>query len=280
MNVIDKVRVIGRGNIVVVDNIKECPLHINDKVRVRGLQFEITGIEFSEHMRQGGLILRPNDKVEEIKINDKIEKVMKGLMTYGTVENPQKGLLVIDVQKDFLDGGKLGVNGSVKMLNDLPEFIKKHGKEYEMAVATVDWHPVSHCSFKQNGGIWPAHCIQYSEGAAIYEPVLDALNTHTKFFTILTKGTDDSREEYSIFKNLLSNNTLVHLFTTAGIQEVDVVGIAYDYCVADSVKDGLRALPDVKFNVIKKFCPAIAEDSANEFTKFIENTERVCLVEE
>jgi nicotinamidase-related amidase len=64
------------------------------------------------------------------------------------------------------------------------------------------------------------------------------------------------------------------------IEEVDVVGIALDYCVADSVKDGLRALPNVKFNVIKKFCPAIAEESAKEFTNFIENAERVCLVEE
>jgi hypothetical protein len=65
----------------------------------------------------------------------------------------------------------------------------------------------------------------------------------------------------------------------AEIEEIDVVGIAYDYCVADSVKDGLRTLPNVKFNVIKKFCPAIAKDTADEFTKFIENSERVCLVE-
>jgi len=192
----------------------------------------------------------------------------------------KKALLVIDAQKDFLDGGKLGVDGSIKMLSELPEFIEKHGKEYRMAVATVDWHPVSHCSFKQNGGIWPPHCIQHSEGAAIYEPVLNALNEHTNFFTILTKGTDETREEYSIFKNQSSCEILLRLFTMSEIEEVDVVGIALDYCVADSVKDGLRALPNVKFNVIKKFCPAIAEESAKEFTNFIENAERVCLVEE
>ena len=192
----------------------------------------------------------------------------------------KKALFVIDVQKDFLDGGKLGVNGSIKMLNDLPEFIEKHGKDYDLVVATVDWHPVTHCSFKQNGGIWPPHCLQHSEGAAIYEPVLDAINNHTKFSIILTKGTDENREEYSIFKNTLSNDKLNALFMVNEIEEVDVVGIAYDYCVADSVKDGLRAFPNVKFNVIKKFCPAIADESANEFTKFIENTERVCLVEE
>lgn len=192
----------------------------------------------------------------------------------------KKALFVIDVQKDFLDGGKLGVNGSIKMLNDLPEFIEKHGKDYDLVIATVDWHPVTHCSFKQNGGIWPPHCLQHSEGAAIYEPVLDAINSHTNFSIILTKGTDEDKEEYSIFKNTLSCDKLRALFMVNEIEEVDVVGIAYDYCVADSVKDGLRTFPDVKFNVIKKFCPAIADESANEFTKFIENTERVCLVEE
>jgi nicotinamidase/pyrazinamidase len=149
-----------------------------------------------------------------------------------------------------------------------------------MAIATVDWHPVSHCSFKDNGGIWPAHCIQHSEGAAIYEPVLNALNTYAKSFDILTKGTDDSREEYSIFKNIFSKEKLLHTLSVSEIEEIDVVGIAFDYCVADSVKDGLRALPNVKFNVIKKYCPAIAEDSANDFINFIKNTERVCLVEE
>ena len=192
----------------------------------------------------------------------------------------KKALLIIDVQKDFLDGGKLGVNGSIKMLNDLPKFIEDTKNDYEFTVATVDWHPVTHCSFDVNGGMWPAHCIQHSEGAAIYEPVLNAINEHSKFSIILTKGTDENREEYSIFKNALSNDKLNALFMVNEIDEVDVVGIAYDYCVADSVKDGLRAFPNVKFNVIKKFCPAIAEDSANEFTKFIENSDRVCLVEE
>ena len=191
----------------------------------------------------------------------------------------KKLLLVIDSQKDFLDGGKLGVTGSTVMMDGLADFINEHGNEYDLAIATVDWHPIAHCSFDVNGGQWPVRCVQHSEGAAIYEPVLNALNKSTKFFSILTKGTDDSHEEYSIFKNVLSKDKLVHMVNLAEIEEIDVVGIAYDYCVADSVKDGLRTLPNVKFNVIKKFCPAIAKDTADEFTKFIENSERVCLVE-
>ena len=59
--------------------------------------------------------------------------------------------------------------------------------------------------------------------------------------------------------------------------DIDVAGIAYDYCVANSVKDGLRELPHVNFHVIKDLCPAIAQDTADKFTNFIENSERVCL---
>jgi nicotinamidase-related amidase len=63
-----------------------------------------------------------------------------------------------------------------------------------------------------------------------------------------------------------------------GITEIHVGGIAYDYCVADTVKDGLRYLPNVKFKVFGEFCPAIAEDTEKAFTDFIHNTERVELV--
>lgn len=267
MEIVDKVYVLGRGNIVVCDDIKSSPLHIGDKVTARGLVFEIVGIEQSQYMKSGGLILRPNNKVEELKIKDKIEKVMKKL------------LLVIDCQYGFIEGGKLAVTGATGIMNDLCEYVHKNGSNYEAAVATVDWHPVDHCSFKENGGIWPLHCTQHSHDAAIYEPLLNVLNDKMKSLTILTKGTNPDHEEYSIFKNEESHDYLVSLVESLGIEEVDVVGIAYDYCVADSVKDGLRSLPGVKFNVLKNFCPAIAEESANEFTKFIENTERVCLAE-
>ena len=59
--------------------------------------------------------------------------------------------------------------------------------------------------------------------------------------------------------------------------DIDVAGIALDVCVANSVKDGLRELPHVNFHVIKDLCPAIAQDTADKFTNFIENSERVWL---
>ena len=266
MNVIDKVRVIGRGNIVVVDNIKEYPLHINDKVRVRDLQFEIRGIEFSEYMRHGGLILRPNDKVEEIKINDKIEKVMS------------KMYLGIDNQDGFREGGNLAVKGGTKCGDLQAEYLKKNKGIYAIVGETVDWHPSTHCSFKENGGQWPNHCEQFTKDASIYQPLYDVLKTCPNF-TVFTKGCDEAHEEYSVFKNEKSRERILKLVELYGIDEIHVGGIAYDYCVAETVKDGLRYLPNVKFVVFGNFCPAIADETAIEFTKFIENSERVCLME-
>ncbi len=266
MEVIDKVYVIGRGNIVIVDDIRDVHLHINDKVKVRDLQFEVVGVEFAEHIKQGGLILRPNDKVEEIKINDKIEKVMN------------KMLLEIDQEEDFLDGGKLGVNGARKTADAHTEYVTKKGGEYALAVATVDFHTPDHCSFKENGGQWPPHCIQHSVGAAIYEPLLMALHKSCVFFEILTKGTDDNHEEYSIFKNEKSCAKLIELVNKFNIEEIDVAGIALNYCVLDTVKDGLRMLPNVKFKILKDFCFAILDGTEKEAMEFFENTERVEVV--
>ena len=266
MNIIDKVYVVGRGNIVVVDDVKKQPIHVHDKVKVRDLQFEVVGVEFSQYIKQGGLILRPNNRVEEIKINDKIEKVMKCLLT-------------IDAQEDFLDGGKLGVNGARNIMDNYTVFVNEHGKDYAISIATADFHSPGHCSFKDNGGIWPPHCIQHSVGAAIYEPLLMSLHKNSVFFEVLTKGTDDNHEEYSIFKNEKSAAKLIELVKKFNIEEIDVAGIAYNYCVADTVKDGLRMLPDVKFRVLKNFCPAIPDGTENDFTNFINSTERVCLVE-
>ena len=181
----------------------------------------------------------------------------------------KKLLLVIDSQKDFLDGGKLGVTGSTVMMDGLADFINEHGNEYDLAVATVDWHPIAHCSFDVNGGQWPVHCVQHSEGAAIYEPVLNALNKSTKFFSILTKGTDDSHEEYSIFKNVLSKDKLVRMVNLAEIEEIDVAGIALSYCVLDTIKDGKRNLPGINIRLIKDFCPDIGDST--EALKWLEN---------
>ena len=183
----------------------------------------------------------------------------------------------IDTQKGFQEGGNLPVEGGKRSGDLQAEHLKNHKDDYVAVGATVDWHPSTHCSFKENGGIWPNHCEQFTEDAAIYQPLYDVLKTCPNF-EVFTKGCDEDHEEYSVFKNDKSRKRIIAIVEALGIDEIHVGGIAYDYCVAETVKDGLRYLPNVKFKVFKDFCPAIAENTAKEFTDFINSTERVELI--
>ena len=185
--------------------------------------------------------------------------------------------LNIDTQKGFQEGGNLAVEGGIKCGLHQAQYLKDHKDGYAIVVSTVDWHPSTHCSFKENGGIWPAHCKQFSEDAAIFQPLLDILETCPNF-TILTKGCDEDHEEYSIFKNEKSCKKLIDLVNAFDIDEIHVGGIAFGYCVADSCKDALRYLPNVKIKVFKDLCASIPDGSDEKFIEFINNSERIELV--
>ena len=187
-----------------------------------------------------------------------------------------KILLIIDPQYDFINGS-LAVDGAENAMKKLSIFIHNYGTEYDKIVLTTDWHPYTHCSFNNNGGIWNPHCIQFTKGAAIYQPIIDSLEEIKADYTILTKGTNEDREEYSVFKNAKSCVKFINICNTLNIKEIDVCGIAFDYCLKDSVKDGLRYLDSVKFNVLKEFSPSIGEDSEKEFIDFVNNCERINL---
>lgn len=185
----------------------------------------------------------------------------------------RKILIVVDAQYDFIEGGSLAVEGAREALNKLVEFIKKHYKEYDGIFFTADWHLPSHCSFKDNGGIWPPHCVQHSHGAAIYQPLLDILDELKIDYDVLTKGCDEDHEEYSIFKNVLSETYLKAMNKHNEISVVDTCGIAGDYCVLDTIKDGLMEFPNTEFHVLKECVASI--DGGDTLNKFINENERV-----
>jgi nicotinamidase/pyrazinamidase len=155
-------------------------------------------------------------------------------------------------------------------MNNLAEWLKEHKKEFKMIIITVDWHPVTHCSFDVNKGQWPVHCVQYSEGAAIYQPILHALNDVEYY--VLKKGLDEDHEEYSIWKNHKSSVALHGVFNLKKITDVNIVGLAGDICVFNSLKDGMKEMPQVKFHFMKEFSPCIGD--GKEVDDFIHNAER------
>jgi nicotinamidase-related amidase len=126
-------------------------------------------------------------------------------------------LIAVDVQADFLPGGALGVPGGNAVVAPIRELASHVG----MVVATRDFHPPGHCSFAQQGGPWPPHCVIATPGASLH-PDIDAI-AHV----IVSKGTDPAREQYSGF----DGTGLGDLLRARGVRRVIIGGLATDYCV-------------------------------------------------
>ena len=168
----------------------------------------------------------------------------------------KKLLLIIDPQNDFINGS-LPVPGAEEAMNALSRYIKDHSDEYEYIVVTADQHPRSHCSFKENGGVWRAHCIVNTYGADIWAPLSNILKHYSDKLIFLSKGDNSEKEEYSIFKNDRSASKLLNIIKSQGIEQVDICGIAGDICVADTIRDGISVIYPAKFNILAEFTPSI-----------------------
>lgn len=184
-----------------------------------------------------------------------------------------KLLLIIDPQIDFITGS-LPVPGAAEAMDALASFIADHGGDYRDIAVTADCHPFNHCSFRSQDGPWPVHCVSDSVGAAIWQPIMDALSCYGDRVIILHKGECPSTEEYSIFKNKRSADRLRELITSHGLEQIDICGLAGDVCVADTIADGLKELPDVRVNVLRRFTPSI--DGGERLDSLINQNDLSC----
>lgn len=165
-------------------------------------------------------------------------------------------LLIVDPQNDFITGS-LAVEGAEEKMMKLAEHIKKLGHHYDAIYVTMDSHPKEHCSFKDNGGIWPEHCVTYDNGWDLPKYLDDSLmhfsNWSGKPVTYYHKGTDAGKEEYSIFDNAVDGlklrNQIEDMFKEHESVYIDVCGIAGDYCVLETIK-GLRKFVDDKYIIV------------------------------
>lgn len=181
----------------------------------------------------------------------------------------KKCLLLIDCQYDFLRGGKLACENADKQMNVLTDYILSKSSEYTNIIATADWHPITHCSFKQNGGPFPVHCLAHSRGAAIYEPLVEACYNAKADFAVFTKGDDPDHEQFSIVKNEKSWSQIKALIKANGIDEIVVAGIAGEYCVKDSIKDIHKDMPNMKISALLPCIGYLSADGEKEFVKWI-----------
>ena len=144
--------------------------------------------------------------------------------------HPGDGLIVVDVQNDFLPGGSLAVAGGDEVVPPLNAYIAAFVRAGLPILATRDWHPPNHCSFRAHGGPWPPHCVAGSAGAR-FAPGL-ALPPST---VVVSKDTLPDQDTYSGFQG----GDLDARVREAGVRRVFVGGLATDYCVFHTVKDAL-----------------------------------------
>src|SRR5271169_5543172 len=80
-------------------------------------------------------------------------------------------LIVVDLQRDFREGGALAATHTLSLLKPLQEFVGTARRAGAVIVFTQDWHPPDHNSFQSNGGPWPVHCVANTTGAQIMPPL-------------------------------------------------------------------------------------------------------------
>jgi nicotinamidase/pyrazinamidase len=150
-----------------------------------------------------------------------------------SVDPRTDALIVVDVQRDFCPGGALAVPRGGEVVPVINRLLVLTDW---LTVATRDWHPADHCSFRAQGGIWPPHCVAGTDGAA-FHPALDQARVQH----VVSKAVTRDAEAYSGFQG----TDLAALLAWRGIRRAFVCGLATDYCVKATALDARRAGLDV-----------------------------------
>ncbi len=142
-----------------------------------------------------------------------------------------KALILVDIQKDFCPGGALAVTEGDAVVTPANSLMGKFETAGLPVFLTRDWHPVNHSSFKENGGIWPTHCVAETEGAAFHDDL-----KITEHAVIISKATEADTDAYSGFQG----TGLAERLRSLKITDTIILGLATDYCVRNTVLDALK----------------------------------------
>ena len=167
-----------------------------------------------------------------------------------------RALIITDVQNDFCEGGSLAVLGGQVVARKISEYLATN--DYDHVVATKDFHvdPGSHFSDRPDYvHSWPPHCVVGTPGAN-FAPGLDT----TAIEAVFTKGAYTAA--YSGFEGTDEAGTsLADWLRQRGVEEVDIVGIATDYCVHATATDAVAAGFDTR--VLVDLIAGVAQESTN-----------------
>jgi nicotinamidase/pyrazinamidase len=155
-------------------------------------------------------------------------------------------LVLVDVQNDFINGSLgVGYDKWDEAFNKLK--IAQERINPDMIIATKDMHPTNHCSFKEQNGPWPAHCVDGTAGSDLDWRVSDMISAFAKDKPVafIYKGQNAAEEEYGVdvlgrlsekdmkpIDDAIKNGEKVNLYFT---------GLCYDYCVFNCAKESALA---------------------------------------
>jgi nicotinamidase/pyrazinamidase len=155
--------------------------------------------------------------------------------------DPVVALLVVDVQRDFCEGGSLAVSGGEAAAAGISDLIEAAGDRYRLVVATRDWHVDPGPHFAAVGSepdyvdSWPVHCVAGTDGAS-FHPDLRLPSAAV----VVSKG--ERQAAYSGFEGRTDDGLpLEAVLRQAGVTAVDVAGIATSYCVKATALDAVKA---------------------------------------
>ena len=156
-------------------------------------------------------------------------------------------LVVVDMLYDFIDGS-LACSDAEKAVANTLKYIDlqtkdQKGEDHEILdtfpiLFIRDHHPADHSSFKEQGGIWPIHCVAGTHGGEIHEDLKPFAVEELTF----DKGCDKAVEQYSGFDGINSaDQSLGEILELLDTTDVYVCGIATEYCVRNTCEDLLKA---------------------------------------
>lgn len=158
-----------------------------------------------------------------------------------------KALVVVDMLYDFIDGSLACLNSEDAVRQTL-EFIDSQtkgqgGEDHEILdmfpiLFIRDHHPADHSSFKEQGGIWPSHCVAGTHGGDIHDDLLPYVSEELTF----DKGCDKAVEQYSGYEGVnCAGQSMGEVLELLDTTDVYVCGIATEYCVRNTCEDLMRA---------------------------------------
>ena len=178
----------------------------------------------------------------------------------------KKALLIVDVQRDFCEGGSLAVAGGAGVAKRITQYLDDNAGEYEVVVATRDYHIDPGDHFSENPDFrdsWPPHCVVGTPGSD-FHPDLDTRRVDA----IFDKG--QHSPAYSGFEGTSSTaEDLAGWLRSRGVERIDIAGIATDYCVRATALDALKEKFEVKVlaNLVAGVAPETSEAALRELQR-------------